>query len=339
MFNFRFFKSEPNTWVMQYRNGKLKRQGAGLSFFYFVPSTTLVAVPAVSQEAPFMLKETTVDYQEITVQGQLVYRVNDPQQLAGMMNFALRADGGGYSSEDPEKLGNRILNLVQVAVRAEIQQMSLREALSAAKPLVSTVQRQLTNSEVLANLGVTVVDFAVQAIRPAPETARALEASTREKLLQEADDAIYIRRNASIEQERSVKENELKTELAVEARKREIRESQIEAERAVKEKERRIRQEEMEGSVKLEERRQQLVDLSAGNERKQGEARAYSVERMVEAFGRLDPALVEAVASSGMDPNRIIAQAFKGLAASSGKIGNLNISPDLLESLLERGQP
>ena len=100
-----------------------------------------------------------------------------------------------------------------------------------------------------------------------------MEASVRESLLREADEATYARRNAAIEQERAIKENELRTELAVEAKTRELRESKMEAERSVKEKERLIRKEEMEAQVALETKRQELVDLATANERKQGDAK------------------------------------------------------------------
>lgn len=336
MLNFRYFKADPTTYVLQYRKGAIKRQGVGLSFFYFAPNTALVAIPVASQDAAYMMKESTADFQEVTLQGQLVFRVNEPERLAGMMNYTLSADGKDYQNKDPEKLADRILNLVQVMLRAEVQALTLRQALAASKQLAQSVGDQLRQSEVLANLGIQVVDFAIQAIRPAPETARALEAAAREAMLQEADEAIYARRNAAIEQERSIKESELKTELAVEARKREIRESQIEADRSVKEKERQIRREQMDADVALEKTRQQLVDVATANERKQGEARAYAMEKMMDAFSRLPPAFVEAMAASGMEPDRIIAQAFKGLANNAGKIGQLNISPDLLDSLMDR---
>lgn len=338
MLNFRYFKADPTTYILQYRKGAIKRQGAGLSFFYFEPSSALVSIPMASQEASFMMKEATADFQEVTLQGQLVFRVSEPERLAGMMNYTLTSDGKGYQSKDPEKLADRILNLVQVMLRSEVQILTLRNALAASRPLVKSIGEQLRQSDVLANLGIQVVDFAIQAIRPTPETARALEAAARESMLQEADEAIYARRNAAIEQERSIKESELKTELAVEARKREIRESQIEADRAVKEKERQIRREQMDADVALEETRQKLVDVATVNERKQGEAKAYAMEKMMDAFSRLDPAFVEAMAASGMEPDRIIAQAFRGLATNAGKIGQLNISPDLLDSLMGRSR-
>ena len=59
---------------------------------------------------------------------------------------------------------------------------------------------------------------------------------------------------------------------------------------------------------------------------------------MMLALSKLDPALVEAISNSGMEPDRIIAQAFKGLAGNASKIGQLNITPDLLEGLMQRSR-
>src|SRR5258705_210775 len=81
-----------------------------------------------------------------------------------------------------------------------------------------------------------VLGLSILAIKPTPETARALEAETREQLFREADEAVYARRNSAVEQERAIKENELNTEIAVENKKRQIRETQMDAERAVQEK-------------------------------------------------------------------------------------------------------
>jgi hypothetical protein len=174
------------------------------------------------------------------------------------------------------------------------------------------------------------------AIKPTPETARALEASVREKLLQEADDAIYIRRNASVEQERAIQENELRTDIAVEQKKREIEETKREAIRAIQAKDRVIRQEGLDGDIQLEEKRKALVELASANARQEADDKAYAITAVMEAMASVDARVLEAITSAGMDPEQLISQAFRELARSSGKIGELNISPDLLQSLTGR---
>ena len=61
MLGVRYYKAAPTTYVLQYVGGRVKREGTGLSFFYFAPSTTLVAVPVGSTDVPFIFHETTAD--------------------------------------------------------------------------------------------------------------------------------------------------------------------------------------------------------------------------------------------------------------------------------------
>ena len=71
MFGIRYIKSQPTTHLMQFQKGRVVREGAGLAFFYYAPTTTLVAVPLASQDAGFILELVTRDFQSVTVQGQV----------------------------------------------------------------------------------------------------------------------------------------------------------------------------------------------------------------------------------------------------------------------------
>jgi len=48
MFGFRFLKTQPTQYVMHYRNGRPRREGAGLAFWYFAPRLRLSWVPTAS---------------------------------------------------------------------------------------------------------------------------------------------------------------------------------------------------------------------------------------------------------------------------------------------------
>lgn len=334
MFNFNYLKSEPTTYILQYKQGKIKRKGPGLAFWYYRPTTSVVAIPLGSTDLPFMFKETTRDFQEVTVQGQVVFRVEEPERLAQVMNFTLDPKSGKYLSKDPERVNNRIINLVHVNMRTAIEQLDLRQVLTASKSLVTTVLVELGNSDVLQSLGITVMDLSILAIKPVPETSRALEAAVREQLLEEADEAIYRRRNASIEQERAVKENELNTALAIETKEQQIREEKLRAERILQEQRRQMAQEELQGNIQQEEQRKTLVELATENERKQADSQAYEVAANMKALSQVDAKVLEALTMAKLNPQQLLAQAFKTLAGSAEKIGELNISPDLFESMV-----
>jgi hypothetical protein len=334
MFGIRFIKAQPTTYLLQYRKGTVVREGAGLAFFYYAPTSSLVSVPVASKEAPFIFEETTADFQTVTVQGQVTYRVADPRKLAGLMNFALDGRGQKYTSEDPQKLPQRVINVVNVLARAELQTLKLREAIRSSDALVQTVRNGLVASGEMAQLGLEVLGLSILAIKPTPETARALEAETREQLLKEADEAIYARRNSAVEQERAIKENELNTQIAVENKNRQIRETQMEAERAVQEKQHQIAEAGMAAKVSLENQRKELVALAADNARAEADARAYGVSTTMQALGAVDARVLQALASVDMKPEQLIAAAFQELAGRADKIGQLNISPDLLRELM-----
>src|SRR5581483_283932 len=335
MFGLRYIKTNPSTYVIQYRNGKVVREGAGLSFFYYAPNASLVAVPLESADVPFVFHEVSSDFQEVTVQGQVTYRVADPKVLAELMNFTLKPDGS-YVSQDPAKLAPRVINAVQVKLRSLLQRQTLQDLLRGSDQLVQAVAGGLRQSDGLPSLGLALVNLAILAVKPSPETARALEAQVREQILKQADDATYTRRNSAIEQERAIKENELNTEIAVETKKRQIRETQMEAERSVLEKRQQIQDQEMAGRIALEEKNQNLTTLRAENANKEADAKAYAMAALMKAVAGTDPKVLQALTIGNSDPGALIALAFQGLAENAQRIGELNISPDLLQQLTKR---
>lgn len=338
MFGIRFIKIQPTTYLLQYRNGKLKREGRGLAFFYFAPTTSLVAVPMESVDVPFIFNQVTLDFQALSIQGQVTYRVVDAKVLSQLLNFTLDQTGSNYVSDDPEKLPQRLINLIQVLMQNELGHLSLRDALRAADSLVNKVVQGLNTSKEITALGLEILGLSIVSIKPTPETSRALEAEVREQLLKEADQAIYARRNAAVEQERAIKENELQTEIAVENKKRQVREAQMEAERAVKEKERLINDEEMTGKISLEERNKELVALATENLKSEADAKAYSLTVTMQALAGVDAKVLQALASMDMNPNQLVALAFRDIADNAEKIGQLNVSPELLTELLQQRQ-
>ncbi len=334
MFGIKFIKVQPTTYLLEYRAGKVVREGLGLSFFYYAPTTSLVAVPVASTDTPFIFQETTADFQTVTIQGQVTYRVGEPKRLASLLNYTLVPNGQTYASEDPEKLPERLIHVINVLARAELQKLPLREAIRASDALVQAVKARLVAAEEITSLGLEVLGLSILAIKPTPETARALEAETREKLFRDADEAVYARRNSAVEQERAVKENELNTEIAVENKKRQIRETQMEAERAVQEKKHLVEKEALEADIGMEDRRKTLVTLAAENAKEEADARAYGVSTTMKALASADPRILQALASTGMKPEQLIAFAFQELAGKAEKIGQPNISPDLLRELI-----
>ena len=339
MFGIRFIKVGPTYFVLQYKKGKVVREGAGLSFFYFAPTSSLVLIPVGSIDVPFIFEEITADYQMVTIQGQLTYQVQDPKKLAQLMNFTLTANGSGYTTDDPQKLPQRLINHIRVLTRSSLKSLALRDAMGQADALVTSLNQGLQHADAITGMGIQVLALSVLAVRPTPDTARALEAEAREQILREADEAIYARRNAAVEQERSIKENELNTEIAVENKKRQIRETQMEAEKSVQQKKHELHQAELVSRISLEQKNKDLVMLKTDNARVEADSKAYAVESIMKALSQVDPKMLQALTSAGMQPAQLMAMAFRELAENADKIGQLNVSPDLLREMLAQEKP
>lgn len=334
MLGLKFIKSNPTTHLIAFRGGRIVRQGAGLSLLYYAPITSLVAVPIQSREAPFVFEKVTSDFQTVTVQGQLSYRIADAERIAHSLNFTLCPGGKGYESDEPEKLHERVVAVAQVAIQRLVHESPLTEAIRSAGPFAARALRDLRESTELSALGIEMQGLAILAIKPTPETARALEAKAREAILLEADTAIYARRNAAVENERAIKQSELDTEVAVEQKKRVIRETQMDAEASVRRRKAQLREADLTANIQLEEQRKQLVQANGENTRTAAEADAFRIGASIKALQSADPRLIQALVSVGMEPRQLIAQAFGGLAERAEKIGQLNLSPDLLQTLL-----
>ncbi len=329
----RFVKFEPSQYVLRYRRGKLIAKGAGLSFYYRTANTSIATLPISNIDVPFIFEEGTADFQTVTVQGQLVFRIVDWVRAATMLDYTTGRDGK-YLSEDPQKLPQRMINAAKVLMKKRLQQINLSEAIGAGESLAAFVLDALRSGEACTQLGLEVLSLSILAIKANQETTRALEAQTREQILKAADDAVYERRNASIEQERRVQENEYNTQVSMENKKREVRETQLEAQRAVQARTNQMKEEQILAEIALEEKRKELVALAAQNAREEADAKAYALAAVMRALAGVDPAVIASLASVGMEPGKLVALAFEGIARNAERIGQLNVTPDLLREIV-----
>ncbi|GAA0891344.1 SPFH domain-containing protein [Fulvivirga kasyanovii] len=336
MFGIKYIKFDSMTYVIKYKNGKIANEGRGLSFFYFAPNTSITAIPMGSSDVNFIFTETTSDFQQTTIQGQITYKIKDPKQLADLLDFTVN-EKGDFKTDDHEKLNARIINEAQTATATFIRKTGLREAINSSSALENTISSGLTASATIASLGIEPLSVNILAVKATPETSRALEAKAREELLKEADLAIYERRNFSVEQERKIKQSELNTEIAIEQKKKEIAETQMEREVAEAQNQRKIREMRVEADISVESKKQDYIDMKVSNEKKTADAKGYAIEAMIKPYRNMDWRLLTAM-SQKSDAGSNIALAFRELADNAGKISNLNISPDLLDSLLKHSK-
>ena len=337
MLGIKHIKFDAMTYVMHFKNGVIKREDRGLSFFYFAPNSSIVAIPMGSNDLPFIFNESSQDYQTVSIQGQISYKISKPKMLADVLDFTLD-DKGNYKKNDIENLNQRIINEAQTATSSYIHDITLKEAIRSAKNIEAQILEGLKASAAINLLGIEILGANILAITASPEMARALETETREKLQQEADLAIYERRNFAVEQERMIQESELNTEIAIEEKQKQIAEKKMETDIQQTENDRKLREMQLEADISVEQQRAQLIEQKTANDKKEAETQGFVIETQLAPYKDIDWKLLTAL-NNNADAKFNISLAFRELAENADKIGNLNISPDLLDSMLNHNKP
>ncbi len=296
MLGISYFKGQPSDYVIKYVGSRKSGAGQGLSFFYLRFHTQIVAVPTQSIDAPFVFNEFSRDYQGVTIQGQLTYRIADPEKAARLLNLSIDARTGKYATEDLRVLGQRIVNTLQIATHQEVEKRTLEECLCDAQAISSAVAQGLSNDPTVESFGVEVLVVFILAVRPTPEMSKALEAEFREQLLRRADEAIMARRASAVDDERRIREKELESESA------------------------------------LEKGRAELIALQGENMLREAENRGKAIE--VESASKAKSLAQELAALDGIDPRLLLAESMRVLGVNADKIGQLNITSEILAGLL-----
>lgn len=333
----KYKKFESTDYVIKVKKGIIVDRGPGLSFFYNTMTTSMMVIPTTAFDTSFAYDDImTADFQKLNVQGDISYIIADYEKAARMVNFTYKDSKKEYEtvlSQAKATMAKRILNLTKVYIAKFISSRQVRDAIKTAEELAQVLNSALKDDETIQEYGLKILAVSILGISPQPDTRKALEAATREEILKQQDDAIYKRRNSAIEQERAIKENELNTEIKIAEKEKERKEKEMETSRMLQEKQAELDARKISDDINLEEERKKLVNLQTENEKKKSDAKAYDSQVLLATFAGVDSEIIKALAISGMDSKALIAKAFAEIGDKADKIGVLNVSPDLLETL------
>jgi regulator of protease activity HflC (stomatin/prohibitin superfamily) len=317
----RFFRGEPTAHVMHYKGGRLARSGRGLGFWFLPLGASVAEIPLEDQELTFLFSASSADFQEVTAQGVVHFRVREPALLAERVDFSVDLEEGRYRADPLDRLTGLVTQLAQESSLAYLGSLPIRRLLETGPDaLRRAIHTGLTNDEGLRGIGLDVVATRVAAVKPSSEMERALQMPTREAVQQQADEATFSRRALAVEKERAIQENELGNRIELARREEALIAQQGQNQRRQATEEAEARRIQVETQVQLER-------LEAEGEAAQIR---FVEEAKVEAErGRMD--IYRNVPSSAL-----MAFAARELASKLHTIEHLNVSPELFGPLLNR---
>jgi hypothetical protein len=158
----------------------------------------------------------------------------------------------------------------------------------------------------------------IESVKPDPEVERALEAPTRERIQEEADEATFRRRAQAVDKERAIQENEMQNQIELAKREQQLidqRGQNARKEATEKAQAARIDSEAQAGRARL------ASDAQADGIRAVEGARMTLEKDRLEAYRTMPAAVLAGLAA-------------QELAGKLQRIDHLNITPELLGPLL-----
>ena len=317
----RHLRTGPTSYVRHVSSGRLAHEGPAVAFWYRPLSAGLSEVPVDDRELPLLFHARTSDFQDITVQATVTYRIVDPAATAARIDFSIDATTGRWTATPLEQLASMLTESAQQHALDLLTTTPLDVALTGGVAATrARVADGLLNDPRLAETGIAVLDVRVVAVRPEAEVERALQTPTREQLQQDADRATYERRALAVERERAIGENELQNKIEL-ARRTE----QLVAQQGANE---RRKAEEAAAADAVR------AGAEAARERLTAAARADATRALGEATGAAEAARLAAYRD--LDEATLLGLAVKELAANLPQIQSLVLTPDLLAPVLAK---
>lgn len=328
----RHLRSAPTAHIRHHRDGKLVHDGPGLGFWFRPLTAALSEVPVEDRELAMTFRARTADFQDVSVQATVTYRIGDPALAAARLDFSVDPDTGAWRGAPLEQLGTLLTETAQQHALDVLTRTPLSAALVDGVAAVrDRIAAGLGAEPRLPATGIEVVAVRVMAVRPEAEVERALRTPARERIQQEADRATYERRAVAVERERAIAENELASQIELARREERLVEqrganARREAEEGAAADQVRA-QAEAARTVKLAEaeaaRSVALARAEAQAAREVGEARAEAQAAWLRVHGDVDVATLHALTGTR-------------LAENLPRIDSVTVSPDVLTGLLAR---
>lgn len=304
----RHLRCDASSHVQRFRKGRRAQSGRGLAFWFLPAGASISEIPMDDRELPFIFTTRSSDFQEVTVQGTILWRVDDPEKLGDRLDFSIDLKSGAHQALPIEQIRNLLTSLVQQYANEFLGARQVRAILDGGvMPLQAHLSDGFAKASTLAEMGLSLVDLRIADISPSKDLTRALQTPTFEKLQQLADEATFERRAMAVEKERAIAENELNTQIELAAKK------------------------------------SKLIDREDENSRKQATAKAAA--QKIESASDADHIRVVEQAKAdmqrelvsvfkGSDPSVLIGLAAKDFVGKLDKIEHLSITPDMISQFL-----
>lgn len=210
----RHLRSDPTAHVLHFRRGRLVRSGRGVSYWFQPLTAGIAEIPCDDRELAFLFHARTSDFQDVTTQGVVTYRVADPERLAARVDFSIDLARGVWKQSPLEQIGHLLSQLAQQFAWDYVAHTPVKDVLAEGiARACEEIEKGFAAHAPLAEMGLAIVAVRITGVAPTADLEKALQTPTREAIQQQADEATFQRRALAVEKERAIQENELQNRI------------------------------------------------------------------------------------------------------------------------------
>lgn len=273
----RYRKFKTNQFVIHLRNGKVKHAGLGGSLWLLPLIDEYIVIPTTSVQTRLEAHDQVVskEYQNIEINGMLVWKVIDPEKAFSAVS---------WSERSPNYVEKILQASTEAIIRTTCANMPLETIIRERQEIIESVSKDL--HELTSDWGIIIESFEIMEVMIVEkELKKNMEAEKQAEELRKARLA-----RATAERESRLRELEVQNEIGIREQnvEREIQTSKMEKEIAVADKERERKKVEADG-----ERQKKVIEADADAQQirkrliaqAEGEAESIKQQMLAQAEG------------------------------------------------------
>ena len=139
---FRLLRSDASAHIQLYQRGERRKSGRGLAFWFMPDGASIAQIPMDDRDLPFLFKSRSRDFQEVTVQGVVVWRVSNPEAMADRIDFSIDLRQGVHLGRPLDQIDSLLTGVAQQFAAQYLAELDIGEILSGGvKPLHERIER------------------------------------------------------------------------------------------------------------------------------------------------------------------------------------------------------
>ncbi|MGF1528605.1 MAG: hypothetical protein ACFCBW_17685, partial [Candidatus Competibacterales bacterium] len=251
------------------------------------------------------------DFQRLQASASLLWRIQDPVVCATHYDFAVKDRQRRDSHPELRRLEARLQAMALSVLQGVVQGHALTAVLKAQEDIARQATAGLLQLDDLTKAGLAIQGMAGLSLSPDADTAKALEAEVRERLLAQADEARGERQIEAERRDRRIQQETIATQAALQRANFDLEQQRIADQQALAAQRHQAALEQAQQALVLENEQLAIAKTRAEVARFRARADSAFTAATVAAMAELPADVARALGAPNQSPQTVFARAVE----------------------------